>query len=458
MHSFSKESSDAGQLEWLKAVVDSINDGILVIDGEEIVRLINPEYTRITGVTPEQIIGKRLRQVRPGALLPETLRDGKGRVGIYRKEGKHEYVVDMAPIVVNGTIIGAVSVCKGLTEVHKLTRELNRSREKISRLEQTMDSLHQAAYRFHQIVGQDGGLKQVVALARKAAESDLPVLITGESGTGKELFAQAIHNESGRADRPFVPVNCAAIPSDLLESELFGYEGGAFTNAKKGGKMGLFEVADGGTLFLDEIGDMPLDLQAKLLRVLQEQKIRRIGDTHERTINVRIVAATNKDLQNLVSKGKFREDLLYRLQVIRLHIPPLRERRDDIGQLVDWMIKGTGCRLEEHTLQLLKQYDWPGNVRELRNTIDYAICMADHDEISVDNLPQWIVKQIPAAVEPEKHAATLKEVLEEAERRAIYAAIEQYGWHVEGKKKAAQALGISLATLYNKLNRLQVDQ
>ncbi|UFJ39957.1 sigma 54-interacting transcriptional regulator [Brevibacillus humidisoli] len=450
-------ANNAGELEWLNAVIDSINDGILVIDSQEIVRLINPEYTRITGVSPEQIIGKPLRRVRPGALLPETLRDGRGRVGIYRKEGRHEYVVDMAPIVVNGVIIGAVSVCKGLTEVHKLTQELHRSRETISRLEQRMDSLHQAAYRFHQIVGKDGGLRRLVQLAQKAAESDLPVLITGESGTGKELFAQSIHNESGRAGRPFVPVNCAAIPADLLESELFGYEAGSFTNAKKSGKVGLFEVADHGTLFLDEIGDMSLDLQAKLLRVLQEQKIRRIGDTRERSINVRIVAATNKDLQHLVAKGNFREDLLYRLQVIRLHIPPLRERREDIIDLIDWMVKGTSCRLEERTMQVLQQYDWPGNVRELKNAIDYAVCMADGSEISVESLPQWIVKRVPADDQPKRQVTKLKEVLEEAERGAIQVAIEQYGSDVEGKKKAAQALGISLATLYNKINRLQVD-
>ena len=451
------EVPQVGQLEWLHAIVNSINDGILVIDNQEIVRLINPEYTRITGVTPEQIVGKRLRQVRPGAVLPETLRDGRGRVGIYRKEGQHEYVVDMAPIVVNGAIIGAVSVCKGLTEVHKLSKELRRSKETISRLEQTMDSLHQAAYRFQQIVGKDGGLKHLVQLAQKAAESELPVLITGESGTGKELFAQAIHNGSKREGRPFVPVNCAAIPADLLESELFGYEAGAFTNAKKGGKLGLFEVAHQGTLFLDEIGDMPLDLQGKLLRVLQEQKIRRIGSTHERSVDVRIVAATNKDLQHLVDKGKFREDLLYRLQVIRLHIPPLRERREDIGELIDWMVKGTGCKVSEETKQLLQQYDWPGNVRELKNAIDYAVCMAEGAEISVDSLPQWIVKRIPAAGQAKRQAVKLKEVLEEAERSAIQAAIEQFGGHLEGKKKAAQALGISLATLYNKLNRLRVD-
>lgn len=193
-----------------------------------------------------------------------------------------------------------------------------------------MDSLYQAKYTFDQIIGKNGGLNEVVHIAKRAAESNLPILIMGESGTGKELLAQAIHNASNRSERHFIPVNCAAIPSTLLESELFGYEECSFTSAKKGGKTGLFELANGGTLFLDEIGDLPYDLQAKLLRVLQERTIRRVGGTHERNIDVRVIAATNKDLQQLVTKNCFQEDLFYRLNVITLQIPPLRERKEDI--------------------------------------------------------------------------------------------------------------------------------
>ncbi|MFM1650569.1 sigma-54 interaction domain-containing protein [Brevibacillus sp. B_LB10_24] len=452
------------QLEWLKAIVYSVNDGILVIDKQEVVRLINPEYTQITGVPPERIIGKKLRDVRPGALLPKTLADGKNRVGIYRKEGSREYVVDMAPIMVRGEIIGAVSVCKGLTEVHTLAQELAKSKETISRLEKTMGSLHQAAHTFDQIVGNDGGLKDIVFVARRAADSDLPVLITGESGTGKELFAQAIHNESKRAGNPFVPVNCATFSPELLESELFGYEDGAFTHAKKGGKIGLFEFADQGTLFLDEIGDMSFALQAKLLRVLQEQKIRRVGATRERAVNVRVIAATNKDLTSLVAKKQFREDLLYRLNVISLKIPPLRERRQDIPRMIDWMLSrngnksdaGTTFSIEEGALRTLQNYDWPGNVRELKNAIDYAVCMTDDAVIKAHHLPEWIAKTShPESCQPQVQA-TLKEAMDAAQRNAILQAIEQCGKDVEGKKKAARLLGISLATLYNKMKQLDI--
>jgi sigma-54 dependent transcriptional regulator, acetoin dehydrogenase operon transcriptional activator AcoR len=236
----------------VEAIVHSINDGVLVIDHEGFVRLFNPEYTQITGVTPD-IIGKKLREYRPGAQLPEILIDRKCRVGVYRKTDKREYIVDMAPIIINDKVIGAVSVCKSLTEVHKLSLELKKKGEKLNQLQDKIDSLYQAKYTLNQIIGRNGGLKEAVYVAERVANAILPIFITGESGTGKELFAQAIHNESSRKNHPFIPVNCAAIPSALLESELFGYGDGAITNAKKGGKIGLFEMANNGTIFLDDI-------------------------------------------------------------------------------------------------------------------------------------------------------------------------------------------------------------
>ena len=451
-----KDFNPDKQLEWFKAIIYSIQDGILVIDREETVKLINPEYTKITGVTPERIIGKPLREVRPGAQLGDTLRDGKTRAGIYRKEGAFEYVVDMAPIIVDDEIIGAVSICKGLTEVHKLAQELRRNKEKLVQLERTMDSLHQAKYTFDQIIGAGGGLKEAVHIAKKAAEANLPVLITGESGTGKELFAQAIHNESDRAARPFIPVNCAAIPAALIESELFGYEEGSFTNAKKGGKMGLFEIANGGTLFLDEIGELPYDLQAKLLRVLQERSIRKVGEIRERAIDVRVIAATNKDLAQLVEKQMFREDLFYRLNVITLQIPPLRERREDIPALVSSFLRSSQRSFSVGAeLAALQQYDWPGNIRELKNAIDYGVCMAEGTAIHLENLPAYIQKAVKGDTDviPREEQRTLRGVVEEAERQWIAETIQKYGEDTAERKKAADALGISLATLYNKMKR-----
>jgi sigma-54 dependent transcriptional regulator, acetoin dehydrogenase operon transcriptional activator AcoR len=457
------------QIEWWKAIVYSINDGILVIDHQGLVRLINPEYTRITGVTPD-IIGKHLKDYRPGAQLPEILVDRKCRMGVYRKTDNREYIVDMAPIIVNDEVIGAVSICKSMTEVHKLTQELKKKGEKLEQLQKKMNSLYQAKYTFDHIVGRNGGLKEVVYVARRVAESDLPILITGESGTGKELFAQAIHNESSRKNGPFIPVNCAAIPSSLLESELFGYGDGAFTNAKKGGKIGLFEIANNGTIFLDEIGDMSYDLQAKLLRVLQERKIRRVGETIERSIDVRIIAATHRNLQQLVKKNRFREDLFYRLNVIHLHIPPLRERKEDIPDLVDSMLYSSEMNLssdysppvytiDRQTLRFLQSYEWPGNVRELKNVIDYATCMANGTEIKIQDLPELVTEKrinlFDSVASPSNQ--TLQERIDETERKFIQETLKRFGSDMEGKKKAASALGISLATLYNKLKRHNIN-
>lgn len=459
---------DENSVFWWKAIVESINDGVLVIDHDGYVRMINPEYTRITGVTPD-IIGKPLTEYRPGSQLPKTLKDRQCRVGVYRKTEDREYVVDMAPIIVNEQIIGAVSVCKSLTEVHKLSLELQKQNEKVRQLEKQMNAFYKVKYTFDDIIGKDGGLKDVVYVAKRVSDSNLPILITGESGTGKELFAQAIHHNSSRGNKPFIPVNCASIPPSLLESELFGYGEGAFTNAKKGGKVGLFEMADQGTLFLDEIGDMPYDLQAKLLRVLQESKVRRVGETEERNINVRIIAATHRDLQQLVNKNRFRDDLFYRLNVICLHIAPLRERREDIPELIHSLLHSSrtlavtdrsAYTIDKQTLEFMRSYDWPGNVRELKNVIDYATCITEGTEIKLHHLPSVITKHEMHRLDsmPKPRGQTLKDITEEAELKYIKEVLGKFGDDMEGRKKAAKSLGISLATLYNKMKKYRVYQ
>ncbi|MGN7229251.1 sigma-54 interaction domain-containing protein [Priestia megaterium] len=456
-HSSSKE------FNWWHAVINSINDGILVIDQEGIVRFINPEYTKITGVKSD-IIGKPLIEYRPGAQLTNTLKDQQCRVGVYRKEKNKEYMVDMAPIIIEGKLAGAVSVCKSLNEVDKLSKELRRQTEKLKNLENRMDSIYEAKYTFEQIIGRDRGLRHAVYIAEKVAESQFPILVTGESGTGKELFSQAIHNKSERKHGPFIPVNCAAIPSSLLESELFGYGDGAFTNAKKGGKAGLFEIANNGTIFLDEIGDMSYDLQAKLLRVLQEKKIRRVGEATERAVDVRIIAATHRNLQQLVNKKQFREDLFYRLNVIQLEIPPLRKRREDIRELVYSFIKysttNTSYKIDEYTLGFLQSYHWPGNVRELKNVIDYATCMAEDTDIVFRHLPEFMIKNeknfSDIVSKTEKSSRTLQEAIQDKECAFIQEILRKYPNNIEGKKKAAEVLDISLATLYNKMKKYHI--
>lgn len=307
------------------------------------------------------------------------------------------------------------------------------------------------------IIGNSELIIQTKRNALIASHSTSTILITGESGTGKELFARSIHNHSDRVDHPFVTVNCAAIPDNLLESELFGYEEGAFTGAKKGGKLGKFELADKGTIFLDEIGDMSLHLQAKLLRVLQERELDKIGGKSNIFIDVRIIAATNKNLSSMVKNGSFREDLYYRLNVIPIKLPSLRERREDIPLLIDYMIKEYSDKLgkeilgiDENAKQLLMNYNWPGNIRELQNVIEYSINMSQSKILTLDSMPKTLTTI--NYVEDVKDNEEIR-TLEELEIREIKRALDMYKNYKKDKELVANALGISRATLYRKLEK-----
>ena len=287
---------------------------------------------------------------------------------------------------------------------------------------------------------------------KRIANKDITVLIMGESGTGKELYANAIHNESDRAHGPFIAVNCASFNGNLLDSELFGYEEGAFTGAKKEGKMGLFEAANKGTIFLDEISEMDYEVQAKLLRTLQEGTIRRVGSVKETSIDVRVIAATNKNLEEMVSNGSFRHDLYYRISVFPLIIPPLRERKDDILPLINNFLSPykndfkKDIILSREAEKALYNYEWPGNVRELINALEFAINMMEDNVIKHEHLPVRI-----QAEKAENSRYKLNDIIREVEKKEIIKRIEFYGDTIEGKRKAANSLGISLATLYNKL-------
>ena len=313
---------------------------------------------------------------------------------------------------------------------------------------------------FDNIIGTSDCIEKVKKEAFIASQSLSTVLITGESGTGKELFARAIHYSSVRSNEPFIAVNCAAIPDNLLESELFGYEEGAFTGAKKGGKLGKFEIANKGTIFLDEIGDMSLHLQAKLLRVLQERELNKLGSKDNTYIDVRIIAATNKDIEDMIQKGQFREDLYYRLNVIPINVPSLRERKEDIPLLVKDMIITYSNKLnkrvydiEDRALESIINYSWPGNIRELQNVIEYSVNMSLNEMIKYENIPEKIKKSIGKL-----ESINSEEIIPifELERIEILKALDKYKDYKKDKEKVAQALGISKSTLYRKLKEYKI--
>ena len=321
---------------------------------------------------------------------------------------------------------------------------------------------------FDSIISRSTAMEKIKNRALQVASSNSTVLITGESGTGKGLLARAIHKESPRCSKPFVSVNCAAIPETLLESELFGYERGAFTGAEKNGKLGKFQLADKGTLFLDELGDMPLHLQVKLLSCLQNRQVDPVGAVRPVDVDVRIIAATNKDLEEMILQNQFREDLYFRLNVIPLYIPPLRERPEDISMLVQHIIMKFSMAMgkavtgiEADAMDVLLSYSWPGNIREVENVIEYAINMEQSDTITVDSLPEKLVrknKHVNSGSGTGMMHINLKTQLDSAEKQILRECLNQTGWNLEGKRQAAEQLGISESTLYRRLKQLGLSK
>lgn len=441
-------------MEKMENILNAVKEGILIVDKEEKITFINDAYAEFIEHTLEEVKGKPLKEIRSGAMLPEVMKRGKIQEQMHRVENGKEYFANMYPIRENGEVVGGISTVTFLENARFLAEKIGELNEKEAYLDARMKKVNGTRYDFDDIVYGSEVTMHCIEMAKKIAHSDISVLLQGESGCGKELYAQAIHNESERRSYPFIAINCAVLSGNMLESELFGYENGAFTGARKGGKAGLFEIANKGTLFLDEISEMDYTLQAKLLRALQERKIRRVGGTREIDIDVRIIGACNVDLEKYIEEKKFRQDLYYRIAAIPLHLVPLRERKGDIAPLLEHHLKKISIHnkrkvgITEAARNILMEYNWPGNVRELENILEYATLMMTGNQIDVEDLPPTIMSEGSNVKMP-----TLAERVHQYERQQIMSVLEQFGNTLEGKKKAAKALGISLATLYNKIGK-----
>ncbi|QRG69821.1 sigma 54-interacting transcriptional regulator [Brevibacillus choshinensis] len=458
-----EEVTDLKELQsMLQAIIDSSDEAISVVDRNGNGLLINPAYTRLTGLTPDEIIGKPATvDISEGeSMHMQVLRTKKPVRGVPMKLGlkRKDVVVNVAPVMVDGELKGSVGVIHDVSEFKRLTEELEKARRIIRTLE--------AKYSFADIIGYSEPMRAAMDQAQKAALTPATVLLRGESGTGKELFAHAIHNASERKYKQFIRVNCAAISESLLESELFGYEEGAFTGARRGGKRGLFEEASGGTIFLDEIGELSMSMQVMLLRVLQEREVVRVGGTKPIPIDVRIITATHVNLESAISAGKFREDLYYRLHVVPIQIPPLRQRLEDIKPLAMHLLRKYNLEygrnveeIDEQALQQLLSYHWPGNVRELENVLGRAMIHMRIYERTIlpEHLPPLDRRLASTSSDPRKGTGasgkTLKEAVEEAERDHI---LRELAAASGNRTLAAKRLDISIRSLYYKLEKLGI--
>ena len=443
--------------EAARAAFNAMREGITIIDTDGIIVFGNTAYREFlnkeAGGDIGPIEGYRLRDLRPGARLPDVLEKGEPILHLTRQEVEDFYFVNLYPIYRDGVLLGGLSVVTFLDDAYRAREELEAMEARSKQVLHRINKANGARYTFDDIVAESPAGAQTKALAEKIAATDATVLLESESGTGKELYAQAIHNASLRREGVFVAINCANFNPNMLESELFGYVEGAFTGAKKGGKLGLFEAAAGGTLFLDEISEMDLGLQAKLLRVLQERRIRPVGGVKEVDVDVRVIAACNASLPDYVDQGKFRKDLYYRLNTFPIHIPPLRERTGDIPALAAAILDQLSHKLRrpftltDEAVRLLQAHSWPGNVRELRNVLEFSAYLTPSGVITCEAFPADLRR-------PAEHDAALPLVqrVRAFEKREIQRLLARNGTSLEGKKKTAAQLGISLASLYNKLN------
>lgn len=443
----------------LRSVIDCIYEAICVVDEDGIVRIWNESAEKLYKVNYEDIIGKNIAEVFPNAIVEHVRKE---KIVVENKqhlprENSH-ILANARPLYVEKKFRGAVSTDRDFKEVLTLYSELEQANSKLVFLE---NEIKRYSGVFGNMIGISPIILNRISMARQIAPTSTSTMITGESGTGKEVFARAIHELSGRKGL-FVPVNCSAIPNELFESEFFGYCSGAFTGANQKGKIGLFELADQGTIFLDEIGDMPLHMQAKLLRVLQEKEITKVGGANSIKIDARVISATNKNLNKMVKEGSFREDLFYRLNVIEIQLPRLKDRFEDIPILINHFLKefanknGRNIKaIDTEAIKILLNYDWPGNIRELMNVVEHMVVISDTEKIYKTSIPHYILSSDKSTnLNLDNYPLDLNLAIKNLERETIQRALSMAK---NNKSKASKLLNIPRATLYHKIQEYNIN-
>jgi len=474
MEKMSRElDSTRALVRTLEEVLAGAGEWMVVVDANGIVTMISEEYAEFNGTTVADAVGKHATQVIENTRMHVVARTGVAEIGERQTIHGRALIVNRIPLKDGDRVIGAYGrvVFKTVEQLRELASKMNLLESKVKYYEEELTHLRGARYTFGSIVGAGAAITAAKEEAERASRTDSTVLLRGETGTGKELFAHAIHAAGPRRAGPFIKLNCAAVPAELLESELFGYEEGAFTGARRGGKPGKFELAAGGTLFLDEIGDMPLPMQAKLLRVLQEKEVDRLGGTGSRRVDLRLIAATGRNLEEMVGQGTFRADLYYRVNVIPIRIPPLREHSEDLGAIAEAFLSRLSAdtgepkrRLSEELLDILRAYPWPGNVRELQNGLERAVAMSPREVLRPEHFPAHLLRfahgvrkgGTPGAADSDgegssaKAPGSLASVKAEAERSAILSALAAVGGN---RTRAAALLRIHRVKLHEKIKR-----
>lgn len=440
---------EVAYLQQLKLAFDSMQDGAVIITSDGCITHVNKAYGEFLGIKPEEFIGRHCTEVIENTRLHIVAQTGKSEINFPQRIRGRDVIVQRYPFFRKGRVIGVYGqiIFDNVSKIKTLANKLSVLESKVQLYENELINLRSTRYTIDSIIGVSEAITALKKEALLATSNNFPVLITGESGTGKELFAQAIHHASPRSGYPFVRLNCAAIPGELMEAELFGYDKGAFTGARDDGKPGKFELADKGSIFLDEIGELPLKMQPKLLRILEEKEFERVGGTKLIRSDFRLIAATNRNLEEMMAKGTFRRDLYYRLNVISLHPPPLRERREDILPLAEHLLHQMSreVSLGKMARKIICNAEWPGNARELLNVLEQAFSRFSGKVIQAKDLPYYLrqCKLIGGSTT----VSTLKQAQACAEKEAIRNALEHTEYH---KSRAAEILGIHRTLLYKK--------